>query len=453
MRLRVPLRVALILISGLLVFAVKPVRAQNWPQFRGAGASGIVDGTPLPSKWNGETGENVLWKTPIPGLSHASPVVWESRVFVATAVSSNPKPYFRAGLYGDVDSDTDLTKHSWKLYCLDKKTGKIIWERTAHEGIPKTKRHIKATFASSTPVTDGRYVIAFFGSEGLFCYDLEGKLNWKADLGVLDAGWFFDPDYQWGTASSPIIFKDLVIVQCDIQKDSFIAAFNLKTGKQVWRTPREEIPSWGTPTVYEGKSRAELVTNATRAVRGYDPLTGKELWQMRGNPEVTATTPIAAHDLIFISNSYRPNQPLYAIKPGAVGDISLKEGQEINDFISWSKQRGGSYMPTPLVYGDYLYVCANHGVLTVYEAKTGVRVYQQRIGDKGGSYSASPVAGDGKIYLSSEDGDVFVVKAGPKYELISDNKVGEVMMATPAISDGIIIIRGQHHVFAVASPK
>jgi outer membrane protein assembly factor BamB len=453
MRLRVPLRVALILISGLLVFAVKPVRAQNWPQFRGAGASGIVDGTPLPSKWNGETGENVLWKTPIPGLSHASPVVWESRVFVATAVSSNPKPYFRAGLYGDVDSDTDLTKHSWKLYCLDKKTGKIIWERTAHEGIPKTKRHIKATFASSTPVSDGRYVIAFFGSEGLFCYDLEGKLNWKADLGVLDAGWFFDPDYQWGTASSPIIFKDLVIVQCDIQKDSFIAAFNLKTGKQVWRTPREEIPSWGTPTVYEGKSRAELVTNATRAVRGYDPLTGKELWQMRGNPEVTATTPIAAHDLIFISNSYRPNQPLYAIKPGAVGDISLKEGQEINDFISWSKQRGGSYMPTPLVYGDYLYVCANHGVLTVYEAKTGVRVYQQRIGDKGGSYSASPVAGDGKIYLSSEDGDVFVVKAGPKYELISDNKVGEVMMATPAISDGIIIIRGQHHVFAVASPK
>ncbi len=447
------LRVVMALIAGLLVFAVEPARAQNWPQFRGAGASGIVDGTPLPSKWNGETGENVLWKTPIPGLSHASPVVWGNRVFVATAVSSNPKPYFRAGLYGDVDSDTDLTKHSWKLYCLDKKTGKIIWERIAHEGIPKTKRHIKATFASSTPVTDGKNVVAFFGSEGLYCYDLEGKLNWKADLGVLDAGWFFDPDYQWGTASSPIIFKDLVILQCDIQKDSFIAAFNLKTGKQVWRTPREEIPSWGTPTVYEGKSRAELVTNATRAIRGYDPMTGKELWQMRGNPEVTATTPIAAHDLIFISNSYRPNQPLYAIKPGASGDISLKEGQEINDFISWSKQRGGSYMPTPLVYGDYLYVCANHGVLTVYEAKTGVRVYQQRIGDKGGSYSASPVAGDGKIYLSSEDGEVFVVKAGPKYELISDNKVGEVLMATPAISEGVIIIRGQHHVFAVASAK
>lgn len=445
MRLKlIPFCFLVVMLASLTAFG-----QQNWPQFRGTSASGISDGSSLPVKWNVETGENVLWKTPIPGLSHASPVVWGDKVFIATAISSNPKPYFKAGLYGDVDSDTDLTKHTWKVYCLDKKTGKVLWERIALEGIPKTKRHIKSTFANSTPVTDGKNVIAFFGSEGLYCYDLDGKLQWKAELGVLDAGWFFDPDYQWGVASSPIIYKDLVIVQCDIQKDSFIAAYNLKTGKQVWKTSREEIPSWGSPTVYEGKSRAEVVTNATRAIRSYDPLTGKELWSMKGNPEVTATTPIAAFDLIFISNSYRPNQPLYAIKPGASGDISLKQGQETSDFVQWSKQRGGSYMPTPLVYGEYLYVCANHGVLTVYEAKTGTRVYQQRIGDKGGAYSASPVAGDGKIYLSSEDGDVFVVKAGPKYELLSDNKVGEVMMATPAISEGIIIIRAQQHVIAV----
>jgi len=435
----------------LLVFILStPAFAQqNWPQFRGAGASGVSDGSTLPDKWNVETGENVLWKTAIPGLSHASPVIWGNKVFVSTAISSNPKPYFRSGLYGDVDSDTDLTKHTWKLYCLDKKTGKVVWERVAAEGIPKTKRHIKSTFANSTPVTDGKNVVALFGSEGLFCFDLDGKLIWKADLGVLDAGWFFDPDYQWGTASSPIIYKDVVIVQCDIQKDSFIAGYSLKTGKQIWKTSREEIPSWGTPTVYEGKSRAELVTNATRAIRSYDPASGKELWMMRGNPEVTATTPIAALDLIFICNSYRPNQPLYAIKPGGSGDISLPQGQETSDFVQWSKQRGGSYMPTPLVYGDYLYVCANHGVLTVFEARTGVRVYQQRIGDQGGAYSASPVAGDGKIYLSSEDGDVFVVKAGPKYELLSDNKVGEVIMATPAISEGMIVIRAQQHVIAV----
>lgn len=439
-----------VVVLGILSLALsETARAQNWPQFRGLGASGIAEGKPVPEKFNAESGENLLWKTPIPGLAHASPIVWGDRVFLTTAVSSIEKPYFRHGLFGDVDSDTDLSRHTWKVYCLDKKSGKILWEQVATEGIPKTKRHIKSTFNSSSPVTDGRFVVAFFGSEGLFCYDLNGKLKWKLDLGVLDGGWFYDPDYQWGTASSPIIYKDLVILQCDVQKDSFIAAYDLKTGKQVWKTSREEIPSWGTPTVIEGKSRVELVTNATRAVRAYDPLTGKELWQLKGNPEVTATTPIAALDLIVICNSYRPNQPLYAIKQGAAnGDISLKEGQETNDFVAWSKQRGGSYMPTPLAYGDYLYVNANQGVLSVFEAKTGTRLYQQRIGEKGGSYSASPVANNGKIFLTSEDGDVFVVKAGPKYELVSTNPVGEVLMATPAISDGVIIVRGQNHVFA-----
>ena len=444
-----PIRTTLLIIGATILFS-QPARSQNWPQFRGPSASGISEGKAAPEKWNAETGENLLWKTAIPGLAHASPVVWGDRVFVTTAISSIAKPYFRAGLYGDVDSDTDLSKHTWKVFCLDKKSGKILWERVAIEGIPKTKRHIKSTFNSSSPTTDGKYVVAFFGSEGLYCYDVDGKLKWKVDLGVLDGGWFFDPDYQWGTASSPIIYKDMVILQCDVQKDSYIAAWDLKSGKQLWKTSREEIPSWGTPTIIEGKSRVELVTNATRAVRSYDPMTGKELWQLKGNPEVTATTPISAHDLIYICNSYRPNQPLYAIKPGATGDITLKEGQDTNDFVAWSKQRGGSYMPTPLVYGDYLYVNANQGVLTVYEAKTGTRVYQQRIADKGGSYSASPVANAGKIYLTSEDGEIFVVKAGPKYELVSTNPVGEVLMATPAISDGVIFVRGQSHLFAFA---
>jgi outer membrane protein assembly factor BamB len=434
----------------LIFCTVTSIQAQNWPSFRGPHASGVADSKPTPTSWNVEKNSNIAWKVPIPGLALSSPVVWEDKVFVTTAVSSDPKSYFRHGLYGDVDSAEDMSKHTWKVYCLDKRTGKILWERVAHEGIPKTKRHIKSSFANSTPVTDGKNVIAFFGSEGLFCYDLNGKLKWKADLGVLDAGWFFDPDYQWGTASSPIIYKDLVIVQCDIQKGSFIAAYHLKDGKQVWKTPREEIPSWGSPTIVEGKNRVELVTNATKAVRGYDPLTGKELWKLIGNPEVTATTPIAAHDLIYICNSYRPNQPIYAIKQGAAtGDISLKDGKTSNDFVAWSMQRGGSYMPTPLVYGEHLYVNANHGVMTVYQAKTGERVYQQRIGDKGGAYSASPIAANGKIYLTSEDGEIFVVKAGPKYELLSVNPMGEVLMATPAISDGMIIVRGQKHVFGI----
>jgi outer membrane protein assembly factor BamB len=438
-----------ILSIGLLICLASAAKAQNWPSFRGTNASGVAEGTPTPTTWNVEKGENILWKTPIPGLAHASPVVWGDKLFITTAISSNPKPYLRVGLFGDVDSDKDLTKHTWRVYCLDKRTGKILWDRVATEGVPKIKRHIKATHANSTPATDGKYVVAFFGAEGLYCYDVKGKLQWKQDLGLLDSGWFYDPDYQWGMASSPIIYKNLVIVQCDVQKNSFIAAYDLKSGKEVWKTTREEIPSWGTPTIYEGKTRVELITNATRAARSYDPMTGKELWRMSGNPEVTATTPIVAHDLIYIVNHYRPNQPIYAIKPGATGDISLKDGKTTNDFIAWSYQRGGSYMPTPVVYGEYLYICQNQAILRCLNAKTGEVAYQNRIGE-GGSYSASPVAADGKVYLSSEDGAVFVIKAGNKYEMLAKNEMGEVLMATPAISDGMIFVRGQNNLFCIA---
>jgi len=426
------------------------VSAQNWPGFRGQNASGVADGQHPPTTWDGEKATNIVWKTPIPGLAHASPIVWGDRVFIATAVSSAPQGKFRHGLYGDVDSDKDVSKHAWKVYCLDKGTGKILWERTSAEGVPKIKRHIKSTQASSTPATDGKYVVAFFGSEGLFCYDFTGKLVWKQDLGLLDSGWFFDPDYQWGTASSPIIYKGLVIVQCDLQKNSFIAGFDLKTGKRIWSTPREEIPSWGTPTVYESKGRAVVVTNATKRIRGYDPLTGKELFQLTGNSEVTVGSPVAGHDLIFVTAGYPPIQPIYAIKATATGDITLAEGQDSNEHIAWSKKRGGTYIPTPIIYGDYLYTCSNNGVLTCYQAKTGERIYQQRIGDKGGAFTASPVAADGKLYLASEDGEVFVIKAGPKYELLATNPMGEVVMATPAISDGMIIVRGLQHVFGIA---
>ncbi|HZJ42672.1 MAG TPA: PQQ-binding-like beta-propeller repeat protein, partial [Pyrinomonadaceae bacterium] len=277
---------------------------------------------------------------------------------------------------------------------------------------------------------------------------LDGKLLWKQDLGVLDAGWFYDPDYQWEYGSSPIIYKDFVIVQADIQKNSFIAAYDIKTGKLAWKTAREEMPSWGTPTVYEGAQRSELITNGTKAIRGYDPATGKELWRLTPNSEITTPTPIVAHDLIFVTAGYPPVQPIYAIKLGASGDISLKDGKESNDFIAWSKQRGGPYMPTPLVYGDLLYTCSNNGVLTAYNAKTGERVYQERLGGTGAPFTASPVASDGKLYFSSEDGDIFVVKAGPKYEFLSKNPVGEVLMATPAVSDGLIIVRGLNHLFA-----
>ena len=437
-----------VFVAAAIVASAGSPSAQNWPMFRGPAASGVADGTPTPVKWDIASGENVLWKTPLAGVAVSSPIVWGDRVFVSTAVGSDPSAGIRTGLYGDVEPAKDVSKHAWKLVALDKRTGKLLWERVAHEGIPKTKRHPKSSQATATPVTDGQHVIVSFGSEGLYAYDMDGKPLWNRDLGVLNAGWFYDPDYEWGVGSSPIIWKNLVIVQCDIQKNSFIAAFDVATGQPVWRTAREEIPSWSTPAIFENNGRTELVTQATTFIRGYDVTNGKELWRLSGNSEITIPTPIVGPGVIIVTNGYRGVQPIFAIKPGASGDITLKDGQTQSPFITWSTNRGGPYIPTPIVYGDHLYVLANNGVLAAYDVRTGARVYQERVGP-GGSFSASPVAADGKIYLSSEDGDVFVVKAGPSYELLATNRIGQVLMATPAISDGTIIIRGLKDVFAI----
>jgi len=436
----------------LWLIACASVFGQDWPSFRGPNASGVADGHPAPLKWNAASGESVLWKTPIAGIAVSSPIVWGDRVFVSTAVSSDPNATIRTGLYGDVEPSSDLSKHSWRLVALDKHTGKVVWERVAHEGIPRTKRHPKSSQASPTPVTDGRYVVVSFGSEGLYAYSVDGQPLWQRDLGVLNAGWFYDPDYEWGVGSSPVIWKNSVIVQCDIQKNSFIAAFDVKTGQPFWRTPRDEIPSWSTPTVYEVKGHSELVTQGTHFTRGYDPNTGQELWRLSGNSEVTIPTPIIGPNLIIVTNGYRGVQPIFAIKPGARGDITLKGESTQSEFIAWSTKHGGPYIPTPLIYRDQLYVCLNNGLLSAYDVRTGQRLYQERLGGTGGSFSASPVAADGKIYLSSEDGDIFVVKAGPTYELLATNSMGEVVMATPAISDGVIILRGLKDVFAIGPP-
>jgi outer membrane protein assembly factor BamB len=430
------------------VAVVPAASAQQWPSFRGPQASGIAVGAaPTATSWNVPAGEAVLWKTEIPGLAVSSPIVAGDRVFVSTAISGDPKQGLRTGLYGDVEPVKDDTSHVWRLLALDRKTGKVLWDKVVHQGVPKTKRHPKSSQASATPVTDGQRVVVSFGSEGLYAYDMNGKPLWNRDLGVLNAGWFYDPDYEWGIGSSPIIWKNLLIVQCDIQKNSFVAAFDVATGAPVWRTAREEIPSWSTPTVFEANGRTDLVTQATTFTRGYDPSNGKELWRLSGNSEITIPTPIVGPGFVIITNGYRGVQPIHAIKPGATGDITVKDDKPGPSFV-WTTTRGGPYIPTPVIYGDLLYILQVNGVLAAHNVRTGERVYQERVAG-GGSYSASPVAADGKLYLTSEDGDVSVVKAGPQFELLATNHMGQVVMATPAISDGMIIIRGLKDVFAI----
>jgi len=427
------------------------VHAQNWPQFRGPGAAGVVEGSPAVVAWDAEKLLNTRWKTAIPGLGHSSPVVWGNKVFVTTAVTSGAKDETRYGLYGDVAPVKDDPKHTWKVYALDKQTGKILWERIAYEGVPKVKRHPKSTHSDSTPVTNGKYLVALFGSHGLYAYDLNGKLLWKQDIGMLDSGWFYDADYQWEHGSSPVIYRDLVIVQADGHKQSFIAAFNLKDGKQAWRVERNEITSWTTPSIYQGKDRTELIANGGRYIRGYDPLTGKELWRFSDNDtQVKMQAPLIANDLIYITGGYPAGRAMYVFRPGASGDISLKSGEDTNAFLAWTSSKGSPYTPTPIVYGDQFYVIADNGVLSSYDAKTGALIYQQRLPS---SFSASPVAADGKLYLASEDGEVFVVKAGRQYELIQKNVMGQPLMATPALTQGMIIVRADNAIYALGERK
>jgi outer membrane protein assembly factor BamB len=436
----------------LLVLLVSSVtiNAQNWPSFRGPNASGVAEGTNPPITWDLEKSQNVLWKTDIPGLSHSSPIVWGNNIFVITAVSSEARPTFRAKDRG-IGLANDDVSHTWMIFALDKRNGRVLWTEKAYEGVPRAKRHVKATQANSTPVTDGRYVVALFGSEGLACYDIKGKLLWKQDLGVLNPGLWDDKESSWGHASSPIIYRDLVIVQADGHKQSFIAAFNLKDGKQAWRVERNEITSWTTPTIYQGKDRVELIANGGRYIRGYDPLTGKELWRFADNDtQVKMQAPLIANDLIYITGGYPPGRAMYAFRPGAVGDISLKPGEDKNAFLAWTTSKGSPYTPTPIIYGDLFYVLADNGVLSTYDAKTGENIYQQRLPT---SFSASPVAAHGKLYLSSEDGDVFVVKAGRQYELLSRNTMGQPLMATPALSDGMLIIRSENTIYALSERK
>jgi outer membrane protein assembly factor BamB len=422
-----------------------------WPGFRGPSASGVADGQKLPETWDGVARKNVRWKVAVPGLAHSSPIVWNDRIFVTSAISSVPGASFKPGLYGAGTASEDRTPQQWIVIAIDAKTGRTVWQQTAYEGVPKEKRHIKATYANATPFTDGRYVIAFFGSQGLYAYDMNGRLAWKKDLGVLDVGAYDLPEYEWGTASSPIIYKDLVIVQCDTQKESFVMAMDIRTGKTVWKTTRQELPSWGTPTMFVPKSGAspELVTNASNFIRGYDPQTGAERWRLGGSSKITAPTPIFSDDLIIVASGRAPERPIFAIRPGGTGDITPAADAPTSAHVMWRKTGRGSYMPTPLAYRDLLYVLSNAGLFDAYKVTSGDEVYRQRVEHGGSGFSASPVASDDRIYLSSEDGDMFVLRAGSRFELLAKNPMGEPLMATPAIAGGTMYVRGEKHLFAI----
>jgi outer membrane protein assembly factor BamB len=421
----------------------------SWPSFRGPQASGVSDGQHLPERWNGRTGENILWRVPIPGLGHSSPVAWGDRLFVTSAISSRGAATFRPGLYGDGDASDDRSRHRWMVYALDKRTGRVLWERVAHEREPLDRRHVKSTYASATPATDGRVVVAWFGSQGVHAFDVNGNRLWAVDVGRVNMGAYDIPTFEWGPASSPIIWNGLVLLQCDTQADSFVLALDVNTGRTVWKAERDELPSWGSPTVAETAAGPVLVTNASKFIRGYDPRTGRELWRIGKSSKITAPTPVFADGLFVIASGRAPERPLIAVRASARGDLTLADGETRSDAIAWSYTGRGSYMPTPLLYNGIVYVLGNNGVFDAYDLQSGREIYRQRLPHLGSGFSASPVAADGRIYLANEDGEMLVVAAGPEFAHVARNEMGELLMATPALSDGVMYVRGAASLFAI----
>ena len=422
--------------------------AGQWPGYRGPGGTAVASPSATPPvTFDVPSSANVAWKTPLPGLAHSSPIVWNDRIYVTTAIASSGTASVRTGDSdaAGIDAADDIVAHSWQLLAIDRETGKVLWNREAHAGTPRLKRHVKASHASATPATNGQVIVALMGTEGLFCFDMNGALKWKKDLGIMDVGLVDDPTYQWGPASSPVIFENLVIVQNDRHTDSFLAAYDLETGAEVWRDSHDELPSWATPLVFTANGRTELVTNAGRFIRGYDPRTGRELWRVSdGATQVKVPSPILAGGAIIVTGGWPSNgRPIYAFRPGLAGEAAQ------SDALLWKTERGSPYTPTPVFHDGVIHVISDNGILSAYDAATGARLYQQRVSPTAGAFSASPIVAAGRLYLASEDGEVFVVRAGRTYELLASNKVGEILMATPAAAGNMLIVRSQHHLIGL----
>ena len=433
---------------ALLLSIGSGARAQtNWPQFRGPDARGIGNGTHLPDRWSST--ENVAWKSEIPGRGWSSPIVWGNRVFLTTAINSGQSEEPKKGLYFGGDRiDPPKSEHLWRVLCLDLTTGKPQWEKTVRQGAPQTSIHLKSSYAAETPVTDGERIYALFGNVGVFAFTLDGTAVWSKTI---------EPHktrYGWGTAASPVLHGGKLFLVNDNDDRAELLALDAKTGQELWRVDRDEKSNWATPFIWESGRRTELITPGTRAVRSYD-LDGKLLWSLRGMSSIAIPTPFTGDGLLFVTSGYVGDKlrPLYAIRPGASGDITLKPGETNNEFIAWSNPVGGPYNPSPLLYDGRLYVLYDRGLVSCFEAKTGKVIYDRERLPNGFAFTSSPWAAGGKIFCLNEDGVCFVLRAGDKFELLHTNKLADddMCMATPALAGDRLLIRTAARVYLMQS--
>jgi outer membrane protein assembly factor BamB len=419
-------------------------RVEGWPQFRGAGSTGVADSPGLPDTWS--TTQNVRWKTVIPGHGWSSPIAWGDRIFLTAVVPAGEIETPQKGLYFGGERPAPKGEHRWIVYAIDFTTGKIAWQHDAHRGVPPAARHLKNTYASETPVTDGQRVYVSFGNVGLFAYDFDGKLLWSnpVPLKPMRNG--------WGTAASPALHNGGLYIVNDNDAGSYLTALDAATGKTIWLVERKEGTNWSTPYIWQHRGRTEIVTAGTGAIRSYG-LDGELLWTLSPMSSIVIPTPFSKFDLLYVASGYVGDQvrPVYAIKPGASGDISLKPGETSNASIAWSLPQGGPYNPSPIVYGDYYYTLFDRGFFTAHDAKTGKEIYTKvRLDPAAGAFTASPWAYNGKLFAMSEDGVTYVIAAGPQYKLLGRNALDEFTMASPAIHRDSLLIRTASTLYRIA---
>jgi outer membrane protein assembly factor BamB len=462
-----------LLLISLSVAATIPASAAgplDWPQFRGPGGNGVADQAKLPQTWS--TTANVAWAVDVPGRGWSSPIVWGDRIFVTTAVNDGAFKAPSTGIFGndyvaelakqgvpeaeivkrvvtrDIELTSDTGAVSYRVYAFDAKTGRVVWQQEAHRGHPAGGRHRKNTYASETPVTDGeRLYVSFGGNVGVFCYSLDGKLLWKKN-------WPPQPIYlDFGTASSPVVHNGRVYQLHDNDGEGFLSALDARTGAEVWNVKRTDAApmtsGWATPFIWQHKGRTEIVTIGRALVVSYDA-NGRELWRLKGMTQATPS-PVASGDVVYVGSGSQgeSNRPLVAVRAGASGDISLQKDQSANDFVAWLQPRFSGYTPSPLVYRGRVYAINDNGILQVADAATGVEVFKARMGGGGHTFSSSPVASQGLIYLTSEDGDTFVIRAGDRYEEIAKNSLGEMSLATPAAGADSLYVRTQTKLYRI----
>ncbi len=452
-RITLPFIAFLMIVS---VFLTSELLASGWPQFRGPQGDGISQETNLPDSWDSE--KNIQWKIPAPGSGWAAPIIWEDKIYVAGVVEDQPSPLSEEDEEEEEDEEDEDdetppdTVFRWELHCLDLATGKNIWTKVCHKGKSRISKHRDNTFASETPVTDGKHIYVYFGMRGVYCYDMKGNKVWEKDLGS------FEMMNGWGTSSSPVLHGDHLFVQVDNEEKSFLVALNKKDGKEAWRVDRDERSNWGSLFLWKNKKQTEVIASGKKII-SYEPTSGKILWELDMKGGRASATPVGDEDHLFVSNEKRRRRGggnrgggggggLFAVKAGASGNITLKEGETKSDAISWVQPDAAFKAASPIVYQGQIYILDRRGgFLTSFDAKTGKPVIEKK--RLGSAFWSSPWAYNGKVFCLDEAGDTHVIKPDKEFNKVATNSIEDRFWATSAMSQGALVLRGVDYLYCI----